>query len=81
LLEAGVNAFSERHLPELVEDNLIHPFAGAVGLWVTGLGSRVLDVVQIAKQLVGVLILDAAVLCPAVGERAQQTDPVAVEKW
>src|SRR3984893_4575397 len=46
LLEAGVDAFAERHLIELLQDGFVEALADAVGLRASRLGAAVVDVLN-----------------------------------
>jgi hypothetical protein len=52
LLEAGVDAFAERHLIELLQDGFVEALADAVGLRASRLGAAVVDVLDGQIELV-----------------------------
>lgn len=63
---------------KLVLDRLVEALADAVRLRMLGLGTRVLDVLQIQIQHVFVRFPITAVLAAAIGQDAQQRYPTRV---
>ena len=68
LLEAPVDLPAERDPIELVEHRLVEALADPVGLGASGLGLRVLDLVQTQEDLVRVAVETATELRPAIGQ-------------
>ena len=42
---------------ELIEDRLMNPLTDSIGLWALGLGFRMLDVVELKIQFIGMLFI------------------------
>lgn len=57
-----VDFFPERHFVKLVLNNLVQPFCRSIGLRVSHLCPRMLDSIQMQKQLVGVSFDTSTVL-------------------
>ena len=70
LLEAGVDAFAERHLIELLQDGFVEALADAVGLRASRLGAAVVDVLDGQIELVLMRLGGAAEFRAAVGQDA-----------
>src|SRR5438067_10134805 len=68
LFEAGVNAFAERHLIELLQDGFVEALADAVGLRASRLGAAVVDVLHGQVELIFVRLGGAAAI--ACGRRS-----------
>ena len=80
LLEAGVDAFAERHLIELLQDGFVEALADAVGLRASRLGAAVVDVLDGQIELVFMRLGGAAEFRAAVGQHAAEFDVVLVEE-
>ena len=80
LIDAGVDAFAERHLIELLQDGFVEALTDAVGLRASRLGAAVVDVLHGEVELIFVRLGSAAEFRAAIGQHAAELDVVLVEE-
>lgn len=60
----GIHLLSEEDRIELIKKRLVKPFGYPVRLRISGLGLRMLNIIEIQKQLIGMILSNPAVFCP-----------------
>ena len=68
LLDRFVKFLSKRDLVELLQHRFVEPFADTVGLWASGFGLGVIDVLECHVKLELVMLAITAIFSATVGK-------------